>query len=532
MIGLLLSLLLLLLSLFLSSSQSLPTKISLLSPQPNQLYRTSTVPLSVSLSSPLGPTRVLCATITWSHGSQTFCKDKLDAWELSGLEDGAYHLQLEVRSAPSVDQDGWTKEEDLIIEAKADIRFAVEAGEVKDRITITWPSDGATVSASHGDPIEVSFDSVGVVGSVCHEDVCVPAESGTITVPVSEGANEVQLRGGNLRSQVSMFTVIPPPISDVELQKCYGMCESSLPNVAVITARTVDRYREAETMIKSLLLHSDRPPHLHIIADSGGLSHFTFLRGLPLAVTYYDFHSTCSKPVRNFLDAYGFPQSPHYSGAAGYCRLFLPGIIPNPFVAIETDQLFLSSYLPILDIVSASSALVAAPEMYVSWASGRPRSTGPEYILHTADKGSKWNGNGYIGGIMAFDIPASLSWSSIWTTAFDAYLSTAPKDWIPRLNDQDVFNAVFTTSPELATPLPCAFNLQYHSYMNHRRLCPSGLSCDESVGAGMFLCDETPAVLHFMAGTYRGGDWGYYGGFWRAYEGLEWDVIVHSMGGQ
>jgi hypothetical protein len=43
-----------------------------------------------------------------------------------------------------------------------------------------------------------------------------------------------------------------------------------------MSCRSLDRYEEALTMIKSLLLHhaSPQPLHLHLVVDRGGLTFF------------------------------------------------------------------------------------------------------------------------------------------------------------------------------------------------------------------------------------------------------------------
>jgi len=108
----------------------------------------------------------------------------------------------------------------------------------------------------------------------------------------------------------------------------------------------------------------------------------------------------------------------------------------------------------------------------------------------------------------------------------DGYPSYAPAEngelgqsrWQPRLNDQDVFNAIFTQSPSLASSFNCDWNLQYHGYMNSGRVCQSsevslpsneassssyGYNCPNSLSSGMFVCTLPPKVVHFMAGSYR-----------------------------
>ena len=83
-------------------------------------------------------------------------------------------------------------------------------------------------------------------------------------------------------------------------------------------------------------------------------------------------------------------------------------------------------------------------------------------------------------------------------------------NWNPQLNDQDIFNAVFTMRPELVHVIDCRWQLQFHAFQEHRRLCDGApffneydFSCPASKQAGMFLCKKNPGVVHFMAQSYK-----------------------------
>jgi hypothetical protein len=111
-------------------------------------------------------------------------------------------------------------------------------------------------------------------------------------------------------------------------------------------------------MLKSLLFNWTGPHKLalHMIVDEGGLSFFAekLVRAVSMTrvvVTFHEFNEVCVGPGKKFLEDFGFSQSAHYSGLAGYCRLFLAepgtgivgdgvGMVPEggQFIAIETDQ--------------------------------------------------------------------------------------------------------------------------------------------------------------------------------------------------
>jgi hypothetical protein len=51
-------------------------------------------------------------------------------------------------------------------------------------------------------------------------------------------------------------------------------------------------------------------------------------------------------------------------------------------------------------------------------------------------------------------------WEEYLDTGLKQFIGKQPEGWSPELNDQDVFNAVFTSHPQLVLPLPCEWNLQ------------------------------------------------------------------------
>ena len=75
---------------FLPISQ--PSIIRFSEPTRNQVFTSSQVPLSIELDPnyELGPYMILCVDVTWALGEQSFCKDKLEKWVFSGLDQGMY----------------------------------------------------------------------------------------------------------------------------------------------------------------------------------------------------------------------------------------------------------------------------------------------------------------------------------------------------------------------------------------------------------------------------------------------------------
>ena len=156
----------------------------------------------------------------------------------------------------------------------------------------------------------------------------------------------------------------------------------------------------------------------------------------------------------------------------------------------------------------------------------------------------EYHGNGHIGGIIMLNFTkmsniSNRSWNDTLTAGIHEFLARErafDPEWNPQLNDQDIFNSLFTVRPELVHTIPCEWNLQYHAYQEHQRICGEvangGLvgDCDESRRMNMFMCRRPPAVVHFMAQSYRTKPTGlsYYLDFYRAMERLPTALLAYD----
>ena len=104
------------------------------------------------------------------------------------------------------------------------------------------------------------------------------------------------------------------------------------------------------------------------------------------------------------------------------------------------------------------------------------------------------------------------------------------------MNDQDVFNSIFTQLPALVHALPCEWNLQYHAFQEQLRICgtdPDNLGCKEARDRGMFLCRKKPGVVHFMAQSYKVDNedvFNYYLDFYNAMKNLPEFLLRYEDG--
>jgi len=526
---------------------------------------------------------MLCIDVSWGLGEQNFCKAKLESWALRGLDSGYYNVRVTLHEVLKASADDTSVKTRVIAEERRGFHVILEREE--EKVQITWPRGRETVSVGEGREVEVSFRTQAFKGAIDGVKVCLgnvalaEAEYGCVdggehkaAVRVMEGWNEVQAilvdgegrrRSGEWTSHNSGFWVsfsgkagkekegsflVEPSHSKCDLQK-------GAINPVVISCRSRERYEEAEVMLKSLFMNwgrggQGRPPiNLHLVVDEGGLSHFQrVIPSIPnVCVRYYDFHNVCEGSVQGILDEFQFRQSGHYSGKAGYCRLALSDHIEaDRFIAIETDQIFLHDVTALFgefdEILKETKAAVVAPEMYMPWFSGRPGDGNEGYELIDSNANNHlrgeegWHGNGYIGGIMAFDKRRMIEvgWNALWRRTLREFIEIrksmhGEEKWEPRLNDQDIYNAIFTLAPNLAGNFGCSWNWQYHAYMNVRRLCEGEWEgCNDADKENMFLCKERPNVLHFMAGSYRQNERKFLSSMWDGFEGIQWEALAFT----
>jgi len=376
----------------------------------------------------------------------------------------------------------------------------------------------------------------------------------------------------------------------------------------VMSVRTAKRYRECEVMLKSLLFNrgteGDVPPlALHLVVDKAGRVHFKKLwdkMGLErrlsnVAWVLHPFNEVCEEACDSFLKRINMDLSFHHSGRAGYCRLFIPryfqnlksraeslgypaDLLPDKIMSIETDQLMLTSVHSLWAEFDGfgPDTLVAAAENYQPWGDSRPfegvnGKVDYEEVGISGEAGAvlggdvngtvlhdgSYHGYGIIGGIMLIHLDRIQDrylgerWLDVAADSVAKYRSERP-DWKVKLNDQDIFNVMFTTHPAMLKVLGCEWNVQFHARLNTFIQCyveaweklqlvdsdmkPEGawdvpLNCDRSRERNIFVCEKTARVLHYMAGSYSDGSEAgvgvmqYYHNAWSFYYNLGWAML-------
>ena len=148
--------------------------------------------------------------------------------------------------------------------------------------------------------------------------------------------------------------------------------------------------------------------------------------------------------------------------------------------------------------------------------------------------------NGYIGGVVMLNLTRmnalTPSWDAVMHESLDAFLAkerqTEP-DWTLPRHDQEVINAMAEIRPELFYTIPCQWQIQFHAFKEHQRICGRNWedvdhSCKASHDLGMFLCRRPGALVHFMAQSYkthRG-----LATMWRSVRDLPWSMALHDHG--
>ena len=571
---------------------------------------------------------VMCIELLFRHGRQRTCFESVLDLTLSGLEEGKILAiaTLEVNSSSSSSGEQESVGRTVVSKATRNIHVVLDTPPSK--IGITFPRAEEHLSVQYiGVALRldnfaaddgyfcmtiskgVELSPTGAISSMTSsEDQCIQATRSEVVVSTDfpEGLNVVRAQlydpsgqplGARVAHSDTWFRITPAaslPRPAMGLVREWSSCAATdlrgdmatLPvvHIAVLSALSYNRYHEAMVMIKSILFNRKRANllHFHLVVDPAGRIFFTerlLALNLPgLRVSFHDFEAVCVGPNERLLKKFNFTQSAHYSGHAGYCRLYLyrhlkvavPGI--TGVVAVESDQIFMDDIVDLWDQFAqfGDEAMVGMPEIYKPWGAGRTQPTKVDLTTDgstiRARQGSgklgssnsiagpgarhidEYHGNGFIGGIIMLNF-TRMGWGDGWHALIERslgqFLETRNEDeketesWNPQMNDQDIFNSIFSLHPRYVFPLPCQWNLQFHAFQEQVRMCgadTSKLDCPTAKAEGMFLCRRRPAVVHFMAQSYRVLDHGmgsvatdYYSNFWRAMDDLNPDLLRYDF---
>jgi len=209
--------------------------------------------------------------------------------------------------------------------------------------------------------------------------------------------------------------------------------------------------RQVVTLIKSILFHRRNPLHFHFISDAVAKKILTVLFKT-WAITAVDtsFYST-----EILQEKVSWIPNKHYSGIFGLMKLVLTEAIPQSLdkvVVLDTDVIFASDIAElwrIFDQLTGKKA-IGLVENQSDWYLGKLwRNHKPWPAL----------GRGFNTGVILLDLfkLRQANWATLWRLTAEKelmnMLSTA-------LADQDIFNAVIKSNPQLVFKLPCTWNVQ------------------------------------------------------------------------
>lgn len=115
-------------------------------------------------------------------------------------------------------------------------------------------------------------------------------------------------------SMLSVWKEIPQPIV-LSNQVCNPQDEKNMIHIVVMSARSVDRYEEAEVHLKSIIFNRSLTPKnkrapitIHMIVDDGGQNYFRDIyvkdnlnKFDDVHIVFHDFNYVCVKPLEKFL---------------------------------------------------------------------------------------------------------------------------------------------------------------------------------------------------------------------------------------
>ena len=264
-------------------------------------------------------------------------------------------------------------------------------------------------------------------------------------------------------------------------KNCRDSVEDELPSCEILHIAIVcaghNSSRSVVTVIKSLLFYRKHPLHFHFLTNNETKEILddlfkTWLLN-QVKISFY--------PISSVEDQVSWIPNKHYSGVYGLLKLTLPKILTSTpkVIVLDTDVILATDiskvcYLVaffwltksvffllfllffqlwrLFDKMAKSDASIGLVENQSDW-----------YIPGKLWKGhSPWPalGRGYNTGVILMDLEGlrkRWQWSRLWRQVAEKELITMFKT---TLADQDIFNAVIKSNPQIVFNVPCQWNLQ------------------------------------------------------------------------
>ena len=244
--------------------------------------------------------------------------------------------------------------------------------------------------------------------------------------------------------------------SNEKINKC------EIIHIAIVCAG-YNATRSVVTVIKSILFYRKNPLNFHFISDEIGEK---ILRNLfetwsvpEIKVNYYLADSQLRSEV-NWIP------NKHYSGDYGLMKVILPKVLPESLdkvIVLDTDIVFASdvgelwNYFNLFKKREKIGLVENQSDWYLGklWKNYRP-----------------WPaiGRGFNTGVMLLKLNElrSFDWNHLWRIESEKQLLSM---LATSLADQDIFNSVIKSNPNLVFKLPCMYNVQLSDNTLWERIC-------------------------------------------------------------
>ncbi|XP_040569954.1 xylosyl- and glucuronyltransferase LARGE2s isoform X1 [Lepeophtheirus salmonis] len=269
-------------------------------------------------------------------------------------------------------------------------------------------------------------------------------------------------------SQKRFPTSQEPPEEDEEYHHHSNKpCDDFVPKCDVLHIGIVcagyNSSRSVVTLIKSILFYRKHPLHFHFITDPSTKrvldTLFQTWKILQVKVSFYE------EDVSNEVN---WVPNKHYSGIYGLLKLTLPKVLSNVSkiivldtdVTLATDISKLWKYFSNFEVDQCLGLVENQSDWYIPgklWKNHRP-----------------WPalGRGFNTGVILMDLNKlrSFQWNTKWKLIAEKDLTTL---YVTALADQDIFNAVLKSYPQLLYKLPCNWNVQLSDNSRSSEFCYS-----------------------------------------------------------
>lgn len=237
-----------------------------------------------------------------------------------------------------------------------------------------------------------------------------------------------------------------------------GLCgdkEAYIPKCEVVHVAIVcagyNASRSVVTLFKSILFYRRNPLHFHLLADSVAqivLQKLFQTWNIPqVEVSFYLADSVVP-------DVSWIPNK-HYSGVYGLMKLTLPKVLPSNLkrvIVLDTDVTFATDIAELWKIFS---------QLRDKQAIGLVENQSDWYLGKLWKNHRPWPalGRGYNTGVILLELGKlrKIGWGQLWRLVAEKDLTTLLST---SLADQDIFNAIIKTHPDLVYNLPCQWNVQ------------------------------------------------------------------------